>query len=219
MSANAMGIGLVVAVIAIAIAVMLVLESYRKGKLRRRFRAMGAVLDSGTVNQFDGPEIRGAFHGREVRGLRRTEMIGITPRGGYNGKTLFDVSCWTPFEFTSFTYPLWPMMAELLRVASPKVLTGDRELDRACGFATPDVGSLVPWAAKPENKKALLALMAHFPPCKRQRFRVRVMNGKVELNMPEYLFFKMSPEKVKALFEELDRFCARLEGARKSTHA
>ena len=36
---------------------------------------------------------------------------------------------------------------------------------------------------------------------------------KLEMNMPEYLDFRMKPEKVKRLFEELDRFARKLEQA------
>jgi hypothetical protein len=46
--------------------------------------------------------------------------------------------------------------------------------------------------------------------CRRQRFRLRV-EGRLQLNMPEYLFFKMPPDRIRHLLEGLDSVAGRLE--------
>jgi hypothetical protein len=53
------------------------------------------------------------------------------------------------------------------------------------------------------------------PPSRRQRFRLRAA-GKLQLNMPEYLFFKMSPERIRHLLEGLDSVAGKLEQAQGS---
>ena len=55
---------------------------------------------------------------------------------------------------------------------------------------------------KPDNSS--------MPPSRRQRFRLRV-EGRLQLNMPEYLFFKMSPERIRQLLEGLDSLACKLE--------
>jgi hypothetical protein len=48
------------------------------------------------------------------------------------------------------------------------------------------------------------------PPSRRQRFRLCV-EGRLRLNMPEYLFFKMSAERIRQLLEGLDSVACKLE--------
>ena len=209
---NIIAIAVVVCTVTISVTISFGLDRLARWKLARRFRSLEPLLDAGTATIWPGPEISGRFHGRQVSGLRRTELIGFTARGGMNGKTIFQLACSTPLQFTAFTLPQWPVMAELLRLGSPRVYTGDRGVDWNYGFAAPDPDRFRSWLTRPENKKAMVSLMSIMPPSKRQRFRVQV-GGKLELNMPEYLFFKMNPEKVKLLFEELDSFAGKLEQA------
>jgi hypothetical protein len=72
--------------------------------------------------------------------------------------------------------------------------------------STPDAERFLPFG------DTILSLMSMLRPSRRKRVRVRV-EGKLEMNMPKYLDFRMKPEKVKRLFEELDRFARKLEQA------
>jgi hypothetical protein len=210
---NIIAIAIIVLTVTISVAISLGLDRLARWKLAKRFRSLERLLDAGTATTWPGPEISGRFHGRQVSGLRRTELIAFTGRGGVNGKTIFQLSCSTPLQFTAFTLPQWPVMAELLQLGSPRVYTGDPGVDWKYGFAAPDSERFRSWIAQPEKRKAMVSLMSMMPPCRRQRFRVKA-GGMLELNMPEYLFFKMNPEKVRLLFEELDRFASTLEQAR-----
>jgi hypothetical protein len=205
-------IAVIASTVTISVLISFGLDRLARSKVSARFHAIEGFLDAGTAQTSPGPEIKGSFHGRQFYGFRRLESKGFTARGGMNGKTIFQLSCSTPLQFTAFTFPLLPVMAELQHLGSPRVPTGDPVADRTYGFAAPDPGRFQAWATQPENKKAVLSLMSMLPPSRRRRFRVRI-EGQLELNMPEYLFFKMQPEKVRLLLEELDRFAGTLEQA------
>jgi len=206
-------IGIVVGVVAISVAISLGVDALARWKLTKRFRALERLLDAGTAKTWRGPGISGRFRGRQISGSRHAELRGITMRGGVNSKTVFEFSCGTPLQFTAFTLPQWPTMAETLHLGSPRVHTGDPGIDGKYGFASPDPDRFRLWVMKPENSQAMASLMSMMPSSRRQRFRVRV-EGKLELNMPEYLFLKMNPDRVRVLFEELDSFAGKLEQAR-----
>ena len=206
-------IAVIGSIVAISVLITFGLERRARWRLTRHFHELARVLDAGTANLWPGPEMNGSFHGRQLHAYRRTETVGFTARGGTNGKTIFQFACSTPLELTMFTFPQWPLLAELLRLASPRVVTGDPNLDRNYGFATSDLERFGPWVSQPENAKAALSLMSLLPPSRRQRFRVRVA-GRLELNMPEYLYFKMQPEEVKLVLEALANFAGKLEQAK-----
>ena len=211
-TANIIAIAVIVGVIVTSVAISLAIDRLARARAARAFRAMEPLLDSGSAAISPGPAIRGSFHGREIHAFYTTELRGITQRGGSNGKVIFQLACSTDQQFTAFTFPRWPAMAELLRLGSPRVASGDPELDRTCGFASPLAQRFQAWAAQPESKAAIRALMSAVPPSRTQRLRVRV-EGKLEVNMPGYLFVRMKRAKVQALLEDLDRFAGRLEQA------
>ena len=197
--------------VAITILIVMALERFRIWKLKSHFQVLQGLIDPGAT-VWPGPQIRGSFRGRELNGYRRNELIGFTLRGGTNGKTIIELSCGSPLQFMAFTFPLWPAMAELLHLGSPRVPVGDFQVDRSFGFASPDPDLFHTWMAQPDNRTALLSLLSTLPPSRRQRFRVRVEGG-LQINMPEYLFFKMKQEQMKKLVEGLDSLAGKLENA------
>ena len=105
---------------------------------------------------------------------------------------------------------MFPLLAELLHLSSPRVALGDAQVDGNFGFASPDPDRFLAWMGNADNGTALIQFLSTMPPSRRQRFRLRV-EGKLQLNMPEYLFFKMSPDRIRQLLEGLDSVAGRLE--------
>ena len=198
-------------VIGITVLIVWARERVRILKLKRKFQVLQGLIDPGATI-WPGPKIRGSFRGRELDGYRRNELIGFTLRGGTNGKTIVEFSCGSPLQFTAFTFPLWPAMAELLHLGSPRVPSGDLQVDRQFGFASPDPDRFRAWMANPDNRTTLLTFLSALPPSRRQRFRVRI-EGRLQLNMPEYQFFKMTPDRIRQLLEGLDTVARKLERA------
>jgi len=196
-------------VIGITVLIVMARERFRIWKLKRKFQAMQALIDPGSAI-WPGPQIRGSFRGRELDGYRRNELIGFTLRSGTYGKTIVEFRCVSALHFTAFTLPLWPAMAELLHLGSPRVATGDLKVDKDFGFASPDPDRLRSWMENADNRTALLAFLSTLPASRQQRFRVRV-EGKLQLNMPEYQFFKMSPDRIRQLLEGLEMMAGKLE--------
>jgi hypothetical protein len=170
---------------------------------------MQGVIDPGSTI-WPGPQIRGSFRGRELDGYRRNELIGFTQRSGTNGKTIVEFRCLSPLQFTAFTLPVLPLLAELLHLGSPRVALGDPQVDGSFGFASPDPERFLTWMGKPDNRAVLIQFLSTMPPSRRQRFRLCV-EGRLRLNMPEYLFFKMSAERIRQLLEGLDSVACKLE--------
>ena len=162
-TSTALAIGLVAGVIAISVTISLTLDRLARWRFGRSLRALEGVLDQATAKAGSLPEIRGRIGRRQFTGSRHTELRGITMRSGYNGKAVFQMSCSSALEFTVFTLPQWPFMAELLRLNSPRVSTGDPAIDRSYGFATYDASGFRDWLAKPGSKEALLAVMSWMP--------------------------------------------------------
>lgn len=206
---DAIAIAAIAMIIGITILIVSLGERLRRRRLKGKFQLMQQLIDPGST-VWSGPQIRGSFRGRELNGYRRNELIGITQRGGTNGKTIVEFRCASPLQFTAFTFPALPPLAELLHLGSPRVALGDAHVDGRFGFASPDPESFQRWIGKPENKEVLIQFLSTMPPSRRQRFRLRV-EGKLQLNMPEYLFFKMSSDRIRQLLEGLDSVACRLE--------
>jgi hypothetical protein len=206
---DVIALGAVAAIIGKTVLIVSLREHLRRRRLKRKFQLMQRLIDPGsTVGS--GPQIRGSFRGRELDGYRRNELIGFTQRSGTNGKTIVEFRCLSPLQFTAFTLPGLPPMAELLHLGSPRVTLGDGAVDGSFGFASPDPERFLKWMGKAENRAALIQFLSEMPPSRRQRFRLRV-EGKLQLNMPEYLFFKMPPERIRKLLEGLDSVACKLE--------
>ena len=210
-TADLIAIGAIGGLIGIIVLGVSALERFRMWKLKKRFQVLSGLTDPGATI-WPGPQLRGSLRGRELNGYRRNELIGFTARGGYYGKTILEFSCGSPLQFTAFTFPLWPAMAELLHLGSPRVPVGDPKVDMTFGFASPDPDPFRAWMAQPDNRTALLSFLSSLPPSRKQRFRVRV-GGRLEINMPEYLFFKMKPDRLKQLLEGLNSLAGKLEQA------
>jgi hypothetical protein len=202
-------LAVIAVIIGISLLIVSVGERLRRRRLKMKFLLMQRVIDPGSTI-WPGPQIRGSFRGRELDGYRRNELIGFTQRGGTNGKTIVEFRCLSPLQFTAFTFPVLPLLAELLHLGSPRVALGDAQVDRSFGFASPDPEGFRTWMGKADNRAVLIQFLSTMPPCRRQRFRLRV-EGKLQLNMPEYLFFKMSPERIRHLLEGLDSVACKLE--------
>src|SRR5690242_13174730 len=119
-------------------------EHLRRRRLKTKFQTMQRLIDPGSTI-WPGPQIRGSFRGREFDGYRRNELIGFTQRGGTNGKTIVEFRCLSPLQFTAFTFPVLPPLAELLHLGSPRVALGDAQVDRSFGFASPDPEGFRTW--------------------------------------------------------------------------
>jgi len=201
------------AAVAVTIGISLLIVSaggrLRRRRLKMKFQLMQRLIDPGSTI-WPGPQIRGSFRVRELDGYRRNELIGFTQRSGTNGKTIVEFRCLSRLQFTAFTFPVLPPLAELLHLGSPRVAVGDAQVDGSFGFASPDPERFRTWMGKPDNRAVLIQFLSTMPPSRRQRFRLRV-EGKLQLNMPEYLFFKMSPERIRQLLEGMDSVAGRLE--------
>ena len=170
---------------------------------------MQRLMDPGSAI-WAGPEIHGSLRGRELDGYRRNELIGFTQRSGTNGKTIVEFRCLSQLRFTAFTFPVLPPLAELLRLNSPRIALDDAEVDGSFGFASPDPEGFLTWMGNADNRAVLIRFLSTMPTSRRQRFRLRV-EGKLQLNMPEYLFFKMSADRIGKLLEGLDSVARQLE--------
>src|ERR1051326_4315101 len=131
-------LSVVVVIIVISVGISMGLDRWARWRLAKRFRTVESLLDPGTATTLPGPELKGDFHGRQLYAFRRVETVGMTSRGGGNGKTIIDLACSTEVQFTAFTFPTMPALAELLRIGSPQIPSGDPALDRTMGFASPD---------------------------------------------------------------------------------
>jgi len=172
----------IAAIIGICVVFVSARERLRRERLRMKFQLMQRLIDPGST-LWSGPQIRGSFRGRELDGYRRNELIGFTQRSGTNGKTIVEFRCLSPLQFTAFTFPVLPFLAELLQLGAPR---------------------------KPDNRAVLIQFLSTMPPSRRQPFRLRV-EGRLQLNMPEYLFLKMSPDRIRQLLEGLDSVACKLE--------
>jgi hypothetical protein len=199
----------IAAIIGVSVLFVSARERWRRRRLKVKFQLMQRLIDPGSTI-WPGPQIRGSFRSRELDGYRRNELIGLTQRSGTNGKTIVEFRCLSPVQFTAFTFPALPPLAELLHLSSPRVALGDAQLDGSFGFASSDPERFLTWMGKPDNRAVLIQFLSTMPPSRRQRFRLRV-EGKLQLNMPEYLFFKMSPERIRQLLDGLDLVAGKLE--------
>ena len=174
MAKELIALAAIAAIIGVCVLFVSARERLRRQRLRMKFQLIQRLIDPGST-LWSGPQIRGSFRGRELDGYRRNELIGFTQRSGTNGKTIVEFRCLSPLQFTAFTFPVLPFLAELLQLGAPR---------------------------KPDNRAV--------PPSRRQRFRLRV-EGRLQLNMPEYLFLKMSPDRIRQLLEGLDSVACKLE--------
>jgi hypothetical protein len=204
-------VAVIAAIIGITVLIVSLGEHLRRRRLKMKFQLMQRLIDPGSTIG-SGPQIRGSFRGRELDGYRRSELISFTQRSGTNGKTIVEYRCLSPLQFTAFTLPVLPVLAELLHLGSPRVTLGDAQVDGNYGFASPDPERFLTWMGKADNRAVVIQFLSTMPPSRRQRFRLRV-EGKLQLNMPEYLFFKMSSERIRQLLEGLDSVACQLERA------